>query len=57
MKEMSYNDAAAIAEREQQIRAELDEEIRSCETRRVTDKTMACVRAAKTIKELDACLR
>jgi hypothetical protein len=57
MKEMSHNDAAAIAEREQQIRAELDEEIRSCETRRVTDKTMACVRAARTIKELDACLR
>jgi hypothetical protein len=57
MKEMSYNDAAAIAEREQQVRAELDDQIRSCEARRVTDKTVACVRAAATIKELDSCLR
>jgi hypothetical protein len=57
MKEMSYNDAAAIAEREQQVRAELDDQIRSCESRRVTDKTVACVRAASTIKELEACLR
>jgi hypothetical protein len=57
MKEMSHDDANAIAEREEHVRAELDGQIRSCEERRVTDKTMACVRAAKTIKELDTCLR
>jgi hypothetical protein len=57
MKEMSYSDAAAIAEREQQVRLELGDQIRSCESRRVTDKTIACVRAASTIKELDTCLR
>jgi hypothetical protein len=50
-------DAAAIAERERQVRAELGDEIRSCESRRVTEKTMACVRAASSTQELDRCLR
>jgi len=57
MKEMSQNDKTAIAEREKQVRAELQDEIKSCETRHVTDKTMACVRGATTMRELDACLR
>lgn len=57
MKEMSRNDVAAIAAREQQVRAALDDEIKSCANRRVTEKTMACVRAASTAKELDTCLR
>jgi hypothetical protein len=57
MKEMSHNDPKAIAEREQSVRAALEEQMRSCETRRVTDKTMACVRTASTMQELDECLR
>ena len=57
MKKMSHSDAVAIAEREKQVRAALQDEIKSCETRRVTDKTMACVRAATTTTELDACWR
>jgi hypothetical protein len=57
MKEMSESDARAIAEREAQVRAALGDEIRSCESRRVTDKTIACVRSASTSKELDSCLR
>jgi hypothetical protein len=50
-------DAAAVAQRSQQVRAELDEQIRACQGRRVTDKTMACVRAATTSEELDKCLK
>jgi hypothetical protein len=57
MKEMSRSDTAAIADREQRVRAALEDEIKACETRRVTSKTMACVRTASTMKELDACLR
>jgi hypothetical protein len=57
MKEMSHNDVAAIAERERQVRAALEDQIRSCESHRVTAKTMACVREASTTKELDTCLR
>jgi hypothetical protein len=57
MKEMSETDAATIAEREAHIRSELDEEIQSCQSRRVTDRTVACVKAATSTQELDRCLR
>ncbi|MDP9000422.1 MAG: hypothetical protein M3O46_09955 [Myxococcota bacterium] len=57
MKEMSHNDVSAIAQREERVRVALEDQIRSCESRHVTDKTMACVRNASTMKELDACLR
>jgi hypothetical protein len=57
LKELSEADAAAIASREREIRGQLTEEIRSCEGHRVTEKTLACVRAASTSKELDTCLR
>jgi transposase len=57
MKEMSQYDKATIAQREQRVRAALDDELRSCQSRRVTARTMACVRTASTMKELDTCLR
>jgi hypothetical protein len=57
MKELNLSDAAAIAERERQVRTELDDDIKSCESRRVTEKTMACVRAASSTHELEGCLR
>jgi hypothetical protein len=57
MKEMSHYDVAVIAQREQRVRAALDDQLRSCQSRRVTDRTMTCVRAASTMKELDTCLR
>jgi hypothetical protein len=47
----------AIQKREEQVRAELQDEIKSCEGRRVTDKTIACVRDATTTEGLDKCLR
>lgn len=51
-------DAQTIARREAEVREALDGEIKSCERdRRVTEKTMACVRSAKTTQELDSCLR
>jgi hypothetical protein len=57
LKELSESDAAAIAKREGEVRAELGGEIHACENRRVTDKTMACVRSASSTQELDKCLR
>ena len=57
LRETNQTNADAIQKREEQVRAELGDEIKSCEGRRVTDKTMACVRAATTTQELDACLR
>jgi hypothetical protein len=57
LRELSELDAAAIAQREREVRSELDKEIHSCESRRVTDRTIACVRSAATAQELDKCLR
>lgn len=58
LKALDETDAQTIAKREATVRAALDEEIKSCERdRRVTDRTMACVRSATTTRELDSCLR
>jgi hypothetical protein len=57
MQESSGGDPQTIRKREDDVRSELDEKIVSCESRRVTEKTMACVRAAMTTGEIDRCLR
>lgn len=57
MKEMSLTNASAVAKREEQVRAEMQAEIESCEGRRVSSKTIACVQAATSSQELDQCLR
>lgn len=57
MKEMSETDAATITEREKHIREELEEQIQSCQSRHVTDRTMSCVKGATSTQELDRCLR
>jgi len=57
MKAMSQEDPSAIQKRSTEVRAELESEIKSCENRRVTDQTIACVQAASATRELDRCLR
>jgi hypothetical protein len=57
LRETNQTSAEAIEKREEQVRAELQDEIKSCEGRRVTEKTLACVHAATTTLELDKCLR
>ncbi len=57
MKDMDLHDAPSIQKREQEVRAALEAEIKSCEGRHVTERTLACVRAATTTQGLDACLR
>jgi hypothetical protein len=57
LRESNQSSPQAIEKREEQVRAELQDEIKSCEGRRVTEKTMACVQAAPTTQELDKCLR
>ncbi len=57
LKETNQTSPEAIQKREEQVRSELGSEIKSCEGRRVTEKTMACVHAASTTQELDQCLR
>jgi hypothetical protein len=57
LRESNQTSPEAIQKREEQVRAELQDEIKSCEGRRVTEKTLACVQAAPTTQELDKCLR
>jgi hypothetical protein len=57
MKGMSLTDRTAVEKRERQVRDSLQTEIDSCEGRRVTERMMACVKAAPTTAELDQCLR
>jgi hypothetical protein len=56
-KETSETDPKVLAERERRIRAALEAEIKECESRRVTERTMVCVQAAKSSQELETCLR
>jgi hypothetical protein len=57
MKDMARTTPSAIRQRAEQVRGELGDEIKACEGRRVTDKTVSCVQAASTSLELDKCLR
>jgi hypothetical protein len=57
LRESNQTSPQAIQKREEQVRAELQDEIKSCEGRRVTEKTLACVQAAPSTQELDKCLR
>ena len=57
MKEMSLTSAADVQKRVEQVRAQLQGDIASCEGRRITDRTVACVQSATTTKEMDQCLR
>ena len=57
LRDTNQTSPEAIEKREEQVRAELQDEIKACEGRRVTDKTMECVHAAPTTQELEKCLQ
>ncbi len=57
LQESNDTDMQAIRKREADVRTELDEKVAECERRRVTQKTITCVRSAKTTGEIDKCLR
>jgi hypothetical protein len=57
MKAMSRADPPSIQKREEEVRAQLRDEIEACQSRHVTEKTLACVRSASSTQGLDACLR
>jgi hypothetical protein len=55
--EMNESDPKVLQERVRRIRAALEDQIKECESRRVTERAMACVQAAKSNQELETCLR
>lgn len=57
LKMLSETDAPSVARREQQVRSQMQGELKACEGRLVSDKMMSCVISAPTTEELEQCLR
>ncbi len=57
MKQMQITEQAMIDKRKAEIRATMGDQLKGCVGKRVTDKTMVCVRAAASADEIDQCLR
>lgn len=58
LREQNVTDATIIEERVAAVRAARGEElVGKCVGRRVTDRAVACVRAAETGEQLDRCLQ
>jgi len=58
MKAMNNPDPAAIQKKQEEVRQEMKDDLRSgCLGRKVTDAMMKCVRNAKTTDEISQCLR
>jgi hypothetical protein len=57
MRAMHIDDAPTIAKKQDELRAQMKDDLKDCEGRRVTDKMMTCVRNAQTGDEVTECLR
>lgn len=57
MKAMHIDDAPTIAKKQDELRAQMKDDLKDCEGRRVTDKMMGCVKNAQTGDEVTECLR
>jgi hypothetical protein len=57
MKAMHIDDAPTIAKKQDELRAQMKDDLKDCEGRRVTDKMMSCVGSAQTGDEVTECLR
>jgi hypothetical protein len=57
MKAMHIDDLPTITKKQDELRAQMKDDLKDCEGRRVTDKMMGCVRGAQTGDEITECLR
>ncbi len=57
MKQMQITDPALIEKRKGEIRSTMSDQLKGCVGKRVTDKTMTCVKTAASAEEIDQCLR
>ena len=57
MKQMQITDPALVEKRKAEIRATMSDQLKGCVGKRVTDKTMTCVKTAASAEEIDQCLR
>jgi hypothetical protein len=57
MRAMHIDDAPTITKKQDELRAQMKDDLKDCEGRRVTDKMMGCVKNAQTGDEVTECLR
>ncbi len=58
MNEMSNNNREAVERKKTELHTKLQATVLTeCVGRRISDKTMACVRSASTVKQLEGCLK
>jgi hypothetical protein len=57
MKQMQITEPSAVEKRKTEIRSTMNDELKGCIGKRVTDGMMSCVRKAQTADEIDQCLR
>jgi hypothetical protein len=57
MKAMHIDDTPTISKKQDELRAQMKDDLKDCEGRRVTDKMITCVRGAQTGDEITECLR
>lgn len=48
---------ADLEKEKQRVRDEMQPALKGCVGRRITDRMLRCVRTAKTVKEVDECMR
>ncbi len=48
---------ADVEKEKVRVRSEMEAALKGCVGRRITDRMLACVRGAKTVKEVDQCTR
>lgn len=56
MREMNVTDPDAIKKRQEEIRAELNAQLKDCIGKRVTERMMDCVKHAESAKAIDDCM-
>lgn len=56
MREMNVTDPAAIKARQDEIRADLNAQLKDCIGKRVTERMMQCVKKAESAKAIDDCM-
>jgi hypothetical protein len=57
MKAMHIDDAPTISKKQDELRAQMKDDLKDCEGRRVTDKMLTCVKNAETGDAITECLR
>lgn len=57
LRSRGVTDTDIVSKRKEEIRPTMKEDIDRCVGKRLTDRTLACVKTAETAEQIDKCLR